>query len=192
MAQPLTSGGAGSSVQYTEGVASAATPIGTVKTLISQQAAFFPDVVGGDGINVSARGTYKGETYVKHVDVVTVAGGVIVGSAAPSVIALHTAPAGSTAELAALTENRLQHLSVDLQGALRTTQAARTVALDYDVSNNPIYVGYAVHGSAKSAAVWQIRKLTFDGSNNVTDMQFANGAQAFNAIWNNRASLSYS
>lgn len=66
-----------------------------------------------------------------------------------------------------------------------------TTALDYSGSN-PIYIGKAVQGSAKASAVWQIRKLTFDGSNNMTDIQYANGSLAFNAIWNNRAALSYS
>lgn len=67
-----------------------------------------------------------------------------------------------------------------------------TASLDFDVSNNPIYVGLSTIGSAKSASAWQIRKLTFDGSNNLTDVQYANGTPAFNQIWNNRVSLSYS
>lgn len=66
-----------------------------------------------------------------------------------------------------------------------------TVALDFVSGLNPIYIGLAEVGTAKSAAFWQIRKLTFDGSNNVTDIQYAGGTAAFNAIWDNRAGLSY-
>jgi len=67
-----------------------------------------------------------------------------------------------------------------------------TLALDYDASNNPIYVGRASQGTAKASAGWQIRKLSFDANNNVTDVQYAGGVSAFNAIWNNRVSLAYS
>lgn len=66
-----------------------------------------------------------------------------------------------------------------------------TIALDYDGSNNMIYVGKATLGSSKSAAVWSIRKFTYDGNNNLTDIQWANDG-AFNNIWNNRVSISYS
>lgn len=67
-----------------------------------------------------------------------------------------------------------------------------TQALDYDGSNNPIYIGLAPIGAAKADAAWQIRKLTFDGSNNLTDVKYANGSIRFNEVWDNRASLSYS
>lgn len=67
-----------------------------------------------------------------------------------------------------------------------------TTALEFDASNNPIYIGTATQGSAKSAASWQIRKLTFDGSNNVTDIKFASGAATFTFIWDNRAAYAYS
>jgi len=67
-----------------------------------------------------------------------------------------------------------------------------TTALDYDVNGNLIYQGQAVPGSAKSAAVWKIKKFTYDGSSNLTDIQFADGNNDFDNIWNNRASLNYS
>lgn len=66
-----------------------------------------------------------------------------------------------------------------------------TIVLEYS-GTNVIYIGKAAQGSATSAAVWLIRKLTYDGSNNCTNIQFANGSSAYNAIWDNRASLSYS
>lgn len=82
--------------------------------------------------------------------------------------------------------------TVDDFNSLAVRENPFTTALAFDGSNNPIYIGSALQGSAKSASVWQIRKLTYDGSNNVTDIQFANGSPDYNAIWNNRASLSYS
>lgn len=67
-----------------------------------------------------------------------------------------------------------------------------TFALEYDVSNNPIYVGVAPAGTPKSSPFWLIRKLTFDASNNATDIKLAGGAATFTNIWDNRVSLSYS
>lgn len=72
------------------------------------------------------------------------------------------------------------------------TLPSYTTALEFDGSSNPIYVGTALQGSAKSAAAWQIRHLTFDGSNNPTDIKFAGGNRDFTSIWDNRASLAYS
>jgi len=69
--------------------------------------------------------------------------------------------------------------------------AQYTLANDFDGSGNPIYVGRAAPGSSKASAVWQIRKLTYSGTN-PTDYQYANGSTAFNAVWDNRAALSYS
>lgn len=77
-------------------------------------------------------------------------------------------------------------------GGLYTVDTPYTTVLDFDASNNPIYIGRAHQGSAKSAASWQIKKLTFNASNLVTDIQYAAGDSAFNHIWNNRASLTYS
>lgn len=71
------------------------------------------------------------------------------------------------------------------------TDKTYTVAIENDVDGNPIYIGLAPQGSAKSAAAWQIRKLTF-ASGNPTDIQFAGGTSAFTSIWDNRSGLSYS
>jgi hypothetical protein len=61
----IKSGGS-SGTQYTEDVAAAADPVGTALNLIRK------DTLAGltttDGDNVAARGTDKGELYVKHVD----------------------------------------------------------------------------------------------------------------------------
>ncbi len=67
-----------------------------------------------------------------------------------------------------------------------------TILLDYDVSNNPIYVGEAAIGVGASEAKWRIRKLTYDGSNNVTAIQWAQGNTRYDKIWDNRATYAYS
>lgn len=66
-----------------------------------------------------------------------------------------------------------------------------TSTYEYNAGGNPIYIGRAVPGTAKSDAGWQIQKLTWSGSN-VVDIQFANASLLFNAIWDDRAGLSYS
>lgn len=60
-----------------------------------------------------------------------------------------------------------------------------------DGANNLIYLGFAAIGSATASAVWQIRKFTYDGANNVTAMQWAGGSERFDQIWDNRAGLTY-
>ena len=66
-----------------------------------------------------------------------------------------------------------------------------TQAIEYDGSGNPIYVGSALQGSSKSAAAWRISKITYSGDNPI-DIPYAEGSSGFAAIWDNRASLSYS
>lgn len=63
---------------------------------------------------------------------------------------------------------------------------------DYDGSGNLIYEGWAISGAASSAALWAIRKNTFDGSSRITASQWAGGDTAQTNIWDNRVSLSYS
>ena len=81
-------------------------------------------------------------------------------------------------------------ISTDPFGGL-LTEGNFTVAIEYDVSNNPIYIGKAQLGIAKNAAKWQIKKLTWSGSNMI-DLQWPNASDAFLFTWNDRASYSYS
>jgi len=60
-------------------------------------------------------------------------------------------------------------------------------AIAYDVSNNAIYLGHATPGTLKSEAKWRIKKMTYDVSNNCTDVQFASGDSKFDKVWNDRA-----
>ncbi len=61
--------------------------------------------------------------------------------------------------------------------------------LDYDISGNLIYIGVAKPGVLKSSADWQIKKLVYDGSNNLTDVLFADGNTEFDNIWDDRTSI---
>lgn len=69
---------------------------------------------------------------------------------------------------------------------------AFTQAFDYDGNGNVIYQGWAVPKNAtKSEADWRICKMTYNGSNQITDIQWADGNEEFDNVWNDRASLSY-
>ena len=66
-----------------------------------------------------------------------------------------------------------------------------TQAFENNGDGNPIYWGEAEPGSAKSSAVWRIKKLTWSGSS-VTDIQWADGTTGFSKVWDDRASYTYS
>lgn len=85
-----------------------------------------------------------------------------------------------------------QALGYDGQNLQRTNASNLTIQIDYSGGTNPSYFGIAAPGTLTSQALWQIRLLTFDGNNNLTSMQYANGSPSFNQIWDNRAGLSYS
>lgn len=58
----------------------------------------------------------------------------------------------------------------------------RDMRIDYDVNNNPIYVGKADSGANVDDAVWAIQKFTWTGTN-MTYRQFATGS------WSGRVAL---
>jgi YD repeat-containing protein len=58
-------------------------------------------------------------------------------------------------------------------------------------SGQPIYVGWSTPGVPTSAAKWKIRKFTYDGNGQVTNIQWANGDVGFNAIWDSRATITF-
>jgi len=66
-----------------------------------------------------------------------------------------------------------------------------SLRLDYASGQNPTYLGIAAPGTAESDPLWQIRKLTFDGNNNVTAIKYADGSTLFNKEWDDRDSLTY-
>lgn len=67
-----------------------------------------------------------------------------------------------------------------------------TTAKDKDANGNDLYIGLALPGTAKTAARWQIKKLTYDAAQFITDIQFANGSADFAFVWNDRANYAYS
>ncbi len=67
-----------------------------------------------------------------------------------------------------------------------------TQRLAYDGSDNLIYLGLAIGGTATSAALWQIRAFAYDGSDNLTSILLADGNLEFDNVWDDRAALSYS
>ena len=61
---------------------------------------------------------------------------------------------------------------------------------EFDSTGLPLYVGYAVPGSAEADAVWQIFKNTISGRK-VTGSNFANGSAAFKRQWSKRTTYSF-
>lgn len=69
--------------------------------------------------------------------------------------------------------------------------AGYTQAFDY-TGDDCIYQGWAVPMTAnKASALWRICRLTYDASHHVTDIQWADGNEMFDNIWDNRVSLTY-
>lgn len=63
---------------------------------------------------------------------------------------------------------------------------------DYNSTDNITYSGRAVPGTATSAAGWSIMKVTYNSNSDVVTALWASGTDAFNAVWDNRASYTYS
>lgn len=59
------------------------------------------------------------------------------------------------------------------------------------VSDLLIYKADAAVGSLESDAVWRVKRLTIGLDGDVTE-EWANGSASFNAVWSDRASLTYS
>ena len=67
-----------------------------------------------------------------------------------------------------------------------------SMALAYDANGNVLYLGQAPPGAATSAAIWQIRRFTYDANGNMTAIWWADGNTVYDNIWDDRATLSYS
>ena len=66
------------------------------------------------------------------------------------------------------------------------------IAYHSSFTEDPEYIGLAVAGSASGDAVWQIKKIAYAGAGLPTSILYEGGNLAFDAIWNNRESLSFS
>lgn len=73
----------------------------------------------------------------------------------------------------------------------RMNASNMAIRIEYDGSSNPIYIGIAAPGVLNGDSYWQIRKLTFDGNNNVTAIQYASGTSNFDKIWDSRSDGTY-
>lgn len=88
--------------------------------------------------------------------------------------------------------NVVENLEFDGVNLQRAKSSNLALQMDYAGGSNPVYLGQATPGTATSTALWQIRKLTFDGNNNITKIEYANGSPSFNQVYDDRAGLSYS
>ena len=89
-------------------------------------------------------------------------------------------------------DNNAQRVTlIDAHGG-QITDGNYTIAMEYDASDNLTYVGKAQIGSAKGDSVWQIQKYSYDGSSNLTDIQWAEGTDDFTNEWDIRATYNYS
>lgn len=68
-----------------------------------------------------------------------------------------------------------------------TMPATWSMLVDYVGGTNPIYIGRSPQGIATSLAGWQIQKITYDGNNNPLTVTWGGGNDAFDQIWDNRA-----
>jgi hypothetical protein len=64
----------------------------------------------------------------------------------------------------------------------------RELRAENDVNGNAIYVGYAHHNAPTDAAVWLIKKNTYDANNSVTRQQIAGGSLSYSFVWDDRSS----
>lgn len=92
----------------------------------------------------------------------------------------------------ARTHEQIDTLTDTEMFAFRMMPPRFKMAIDYDVDSNPIYIGITSQaGSAKSDAVWQIRKLVFSSSN-LTDTQYPSGSTNFEFVWDDRLTYTFS
>jgi hypothetical protein len=100
--------------------------------------------------------------------------------------------AGGGASGGATSDNQVEIISQldDILTALNTdTEDKRlTVRLD-EVSDTLFYVGKALIGKVDSDANWLIIRYTTVG--NVLMSEYANGSEAFDQVWDDRATLTY-
>ena len=86
----------------------------------------------------------------------------------------------------------LAFIALMVAPAMVDAQGAYIMRIQYDASQNPIYVGQANPGTADGTAGWQIRKITYDVNNNPTDVSYANGSEGYSFKWSLRTTYTYS
>lgn len=82
-------------------------------------------------------------------------------------------------------------------GALMQPQMAYIQKIAYTAAGLPEYIGFSTPGNNAGSATWQIRKNTYNASNQITDVQFASGTEGvsgigtFTYIFTNRGNYGY-
>jgi len=104
----------------------------------------------------------------------------------PSLSGYDTNQESSQASIRKVTISR-----VGSKDVLDITEPGLTVAIQYS-DGNAIYVGESSPGSVKGAEVWRIKKITYDGDGNATDVQWADGDTNFDNEWDEKAGYDYS
>lgn len=93
-------------------------------------------------------------------------------------------------------QNKIIHThQIQINGSLVDEQIIQSKeyfeALRIDeISDNLVYIGYADIGTLDGAPDWAIKRLQKTGV--VTSVQWADGNQNYDNIWDDRASLTYS
>jgi len=82
------------------------------------------------------------------------------------------------------------NVSIDISEKKDIVELITTV--EYDASDDPIYIGKSAPSSLKSDPVWQIKKIVYDASKNIIDIQFADGTQTLSKVWDDRLLYDYS
>ena len=77
-------------------------------------------------------------------------------------------------------------------GSVTASPASLLLKAEYDGNSLLIYFADAVPGSLTSAAVWRIRKLSYDGNGNFTTLAWPNADTSFSYVWNIRSTYTYS
>ena len=102
---------------------------------------------------------------------------------------------------------RFSGQGLDASTSTGPPEFAYTILYDYDQNGNIIYIGYALSsptpsgvagwpaqtsliptsGPVAGGAYWAIKKLIYNGSNQLTEVQWASGNTQMVNIWANRA-----
>jgi hypothetical protein len=75
--------------------------------------------------------------------------------------------------------------------SISTDQLAQRI--EYDVNNNPIYIGetFSCNQRQQSQPVWRIKRIYWDANQNAFATLWANGDMNFKFRWDQRATYTY-
>lgn len=83
---------------------------------------------------------------------------------------------------------------LSLGGLLRAASigAIHKMLLTYDDDDNVVYIGLAKAGTAEDEEEWQIKRMSYDGDDNLIAVEFASGVISFTHVWDDRTTYAYS